>query len=71
LLPPFTRSYPSGPRFELVAEDMPARDFFLSLMEGAGQNLVVYPEVAGNITFSLRRVTLDALLAAVRDKVWR
>jgi MSHA biogenesis protein MshL len=67
LLPPITSSYPSGPRFDVAAKDMPARDFFLSLMEGAGQNLVVHPEVAGNITFSLRRVTLDEVLAAVRD----
>lgn len=67
LLPPITSTYVSGPRFDVAAKDMPARDFFLSLMEGAGQNLVVHPEVAGNITFSLRRVTLDEVLAAVRD----
>ena len=57
----------SGPRFDVAAKDMPAREFFLSLMEGAGQNLVVHPEVAGTITFSLRRVTLEEVLAAVRD----
>lgn len=59
--------FSSGPRFDVAAKDMPAREFFLSLMEGAGQNLVVHPEVEGNITFSLRRVTLDEVLAAVRD----
>ncbi|WP_252273489.1 pilus (MSHA type) biogenesis protein MshL [Pseudomonas subflava] len=68
LLPPLTGSlYSSGPRFDVAAKDMPARDFFLSLMEGAGQNLVVHPEVTGTITFSLRRVTLEEVLAAVRD----
>jgi MSHA biogenesis protein MshL len=67
LLLPIASSYASGPRFDVAAKDMPARDFFLSLMEGAGQNLVVHPEVSGNITFSLRRVTLDEVLAAVRD----
>jgi MSHA biogenesis protein MshL len=60
-------AFSSGPRFDVAAKDMPARDFFLSLMDGAGQNLVVHPEVEGNITFSLRRVTLDEVLAAVRD----
>ncbi|WP_339080954.1 secretin N-terminal domain-containing protein [Pseudomonas sp. TMP9] len=67
LLPPISSSYSTGPRFDVAAKDLPARDFFLSLMEGAGQNLVVHPEVAGTITFSLRRVTLDEVLAAVRD----
>ncbi len=69
LLPPLTSSasFSSGPRFDVAAKDMPAREFFLSLMDGAGQNLVVHPEVTGNITFSLRRVTLEEVLAAVRD----
>lgn len=56
-----------GPRFDVAANNLPARDFFLSLMEGAGENLVVHPDVTGNITFSLRRVTLVEALAAVRD----
>lgn len=68
LLPPLSSSvFASGPRFDVAAKDMPARDFFLSLMESAGQNLVVHPAVSGNITFSLRRVTLEEVLAAVRD----
>lgn len=70
LLPPLTPSSSyaaSGPRFDVAAKAMPARDFFLSLMDGAGQNIVVHPEVSGNITFSLRRVTLEEVLAAVRD----
>lgn len=69
LIPPLTSSasFAGGPRFDVAAKDLPARDFFLSLMESAGQNLVVHPEVTGNITFSLRRVTLEEVLAAVRD----
>ncbi len=68
LIPPLSDSrLGEGPRFDVAAKDMPAQEFFLSLMEGAGQNLVVHPEVSGNITFSLRRVTLDEVLAAVRD----
>lgn len=57
----------SGPRFDVAANNLPAREFFLSLMDGASENLVVHPDVAGNITFSLRRVTLEEALAAVRD----
>jgi len=57
----------SGPRFDVAASDMPAREFFLSLMDSAGQNLLVHPGVTGNITFSLRNVTLEETLDAVRD----
>ena len=70
LIPPLSvdgSSAVSGPRFDVVANDMPAREFFLSLMDNAGQNLLVHPEVTGNITFSLRNVTLEEVLAAVRD----
>jgi len=70
LIPPLTVDSGiarSGPRFDVAASDMPAREFFLSLMDGAGQNLVVHPQVSGNVTFSLRNVTLEEVLTAVRD----
>lgn len=70
LLPPLLTEGPlisRGPRFDVAVRDMDAREFFLSLMDGAGQNLVVHPEVSGQVTFSLRNVTLDEVLAAVRD----
>lgn len=70
LLPPLLpdgAGFSSGPRFDVAVRDMEAREFFLSLMDGAGQNLVVHPEVSGLITFSLRNVTLDEVLRAVRD----
>lgn len=70
LLPPLLADAPlaaGGPRFDVAVRDMDAREFFLSLMDGAGQNLVVHPEVSGQVTFSLRNVTLDEVLAAVRD----
>ncbi|MBP8236694.1 MAG: pilus (MSHA type) biogenesis protein MshL, partial [Pseudomonas sp.] len=65
--PPLEAQPRRGARLDVAAKDMPARDFFLSLMDGAGQNLVVHPEVSGNITFSLRNVTLEEVLTAVRD----
>ncbi|GGK04358.1 pilus (MSHA type) biogenesis protein MshL [Pseudomonas matsuisoli] len=70
LIPPLGLDAPtvsSGPRFDVAVKDMPAQEFFLSLMDGAGQNLVVHPQVTGTITFSLRNVTLEEVLAAVRD----
>ncbi|WP_312515622.1 pilus (MSHA type) biogenesis protein MshL [Stutzerimonas nitrititolerans] len=69
LIPPLeiTGSSGAGPRFDVAVNDMPARVFFLSLMQSAGQNLLVHPEVTGNITFSLSNVNLEEVLAAVRD----
>ena len=51
----------------MSASDMPARAFFLSLMDSAGQNILVHPQVSGDISLSLRQVTLPDVLAAVRD----
>ncbi|MBA1265605.1 pilus (MSHA type) biogenesis protein MshL [Stutzerimonas stutzeri] len=70
LIPPlqtFSGSAASSPRFDVAVSDMPAREFFLSLADSAGQNLLVHPGVTGEITFSLRNVTLEETLAAVRD----
>ena len=70
LIPPLaaTDSLSVGsPRFDVTVSDMPAREFFLSLMESAGENILVHPGVTGNVTFSLRNVTLEETLAAVRD----
>ncbi len=69
LLPPLRLDLPNsaGPRFDVAVSEMPAREFFLSLMQGAGQNLVVHPQVDGLVTFSLRNVTLEEALSAVRD----
>ncbi len=70
LIPPMRLDSPpisSGPRFDVAASDMPAKEFFLSLMEGANKNIVVHPEVTGSISFSLRNVTLEEVLTAVRD----
>src|SRR5690606_34610069 len=56
-----------APRFDVLVSDMPARAFFLSLMDSSGQNILVPPRVTGEITLSLRQVTLPEVLAAVRD----
>ena len=57
----------SGPRFDLSVKDMPARDFFLGLMEESRTNIVVNPDVTGTISFALNNVSLEQVLNAVRD----
>ena len=58
---------PDTPRFDVSANDTPARQFFMSLVAGTNMNMVLNPDVTGNITIHLRNVTLDETLNAVRD----
>ena len=53
--------------FDVVADNTPATAFFNSLVEGTGVNLLLHPEVSGNITLTLRHVTLPEVLEALRD----
>lgn len=54
-------------RFDVVATDAPAKEFFMSLVAGSNVNMIVHPDVSGDITIKLKQVTLEEALKAVRD----
>lgn len=54
-------------RFNISANKTPARAFFMGLVSGTRYNMIVNPNVRGDITLELKDVTLDETLEAVRD----
>lgn len=54
-------------RYDISVDNVPAAQFFLSLVDGTPYNMVVHPEVSGNVTVHLKNVTIPQVLEAVRD----
>lgn len=54
-------------RYDISVNNVPAAQFFLSLVDGTPYNMVVNPEVHGNISVNLKNVTIPQVMQAVRD----
>jgi MSHA biogenesis protein MshL len=54
-------------RFNVTADKMPAKVFFTGLVDGTPYNMVVDPNIDGLITLSLKNVTIQETMDAVRD----
>ena len=57
----------SQERFDVSVSNVPAREFFLGLVNGTGVNLVVHPALTGMVTLNLKNVTIDDVLRVTRD----
>ncbi len=54
-------------RFNVSFNNVPAHQFFNSLVAGTRYNMLIHPDVAGNISANLKDVTLFEALDAVRE----
>lgn len=62
-----SRKISNEPSFDISADDVPAAAFYMSLVEGTDLNMVVHPDVSGDISIQLKQVTLRETLDAIRD----
>ncbi|MCS0614868.1 pilus (MSHA type) biogenesis protein MshL [Massilia kyonggiensis] len=54
-------------RFNVSFNNVPAQQFFRSIVAGTRYNILVHPDVAGTITANLKDVTLPETLDAIRE----
>ncbi|WP_261379310.1 secretin N-terminal domain-containing protein [Denitratisoma sp. DHT3] len=72
LMPPLAVQLPgngqeTGGRFDLSVVNAPATQVFMAIVNGTRYNMLVGPEVSGQITVNLKDVTVKEALEAIRD----
>ncbi len=54
-------------RLEISATEVDAKDFFQAIVRGSRYNVVIHPDISGQISLSLNNVTLSEALTVVED----
>ncbi|WP_455210897.1 pilus (MSHA type) biogenesis protein MshL, partial [Kaarinaea lacus] len=67
LTKPMPSQVASQVRFDLNVENGPVREVLMSLVKGTRQNMIVHPSVQGNVSLSLKSVSVDDVLQALRS----
>lgn len=71
LLPPLAVASPiqsaKEPRFDLSVVNSPAKQVFMAIVSGTRYNMLIGPEVSGNITITLKDVTVREALDSIRE----
>src|ERR1700722_4127765 len=55
------------PRFDIAVVNAPAKSFFLALVRDTPYNMVVHPDVSGEISLDLKHVTVPEVLEMTRE----
>jgi MSHA biogenesis protein MshL len=69
LLPPLELEPPQAKaqRFDIAVTNLEAKAFFMGLVQDTADNMLVHPDVSGEISLDLRNVTIAETMEMVRD----